>query len=195
MAAAFALSLGACNKTEKAENAIADEDTAVLVRTGETAGEAVENTTDRVGNDFDDLNFDVPEIKLSNPFKGLSLRGNDAYGYYALGENVLFDTDKASISSEGAKGLQEVVKNIGERYPSGKVRIYGFADTTGTVGYNKALSAERAKMVEEWMMKNANMTAENMSIQAMGEKNPIPGSNAESRRVVIVAKKGTGDKM
>ena len=189
LAAAFALSLAACDSTPKAENATADEDTAVLVRTGETAGDKVGDMAESTSNGFDDLDFNLPEVNLGRDFEDISFRGNERYGYYDLGENILFETDKADLSAKGKAKLMNIVSNVNERYSGGKVRIYGFTDPTGSADYNKELSEQRAQSVKSWLSTDGKMDDQHMSIQAMGERNPIPGNNAASRRVVIVAKK------
>jgi len=68
-----------------------------------------------------------------------------------LDASVLFDYDKADIRPDAETSLLSVLMII-EEYPSAKVRIEGYTDSTGNEDYNMALSEKRAQSVRNWLI-------------------------------------------
>ncbi len=139
----------------------------------------------------------LPEINISSP--DFELRGNDRYTVYSLGEKLLFDTDKATLSSQAKQNLDQVVTSINQRYGEGQIRIYGHADARADSAYNKQLSQERAETVKNWLVTNAKIDESRISIHPMGEAAPVASNQTSSgqqqnRRVEIVAMKPTDSK-
>jgi outer membrane protein OmpA-like peptidoglycan-associated protein len=140
-----------------------------------------------------DLNapvVDRSEIKISSP--DFETRGNDQYTIYSMGENLLFDTDKATLRSDAKNNLDQIAASLKQRYNQGQVRIYGHADATAGASYNRELSEQRAEAVKNWLTSNANIDASRISIQPMGESAPVASNQTEkgrqmNRRVEIVA--------
>jgi outer membrane protein OmpA-like peptidoglycan-associated protein len=131
-----------------------------------------------------------PELNIySNDF---STRGNDRYTIYSLGENLLFDTNEATLNTKAQKNLKEIAASINKRYEKGLVRIYGYTDARSSDTHNKALSEERAMAVKNWLQTKGNIDESRISIHPMGESDPIasnktaPGQH-QNRRVEIVA--------
>lgn len=61
---------------------------------------------------------------------------------------ILFDFDKATLSSANARILDRVKKNIS---PDARVLIRGYADRTGSSDYNKRLAGMRCASVREYL--------------------------------------------
>ena len=175
------------NPSTKNEPEEATADTAVVYREGE-AGPAVAVAEGEL-IDTDKLNLpDVkfPEINLPD----VSVRGNDQYSVYGLEETVLFDTDKATIKPSAKKALEQISASIGQRSAGKQMRIIGHADSRDTKSYNKELSEQRAEAVKNWLVQNGKIDAARITIQPMGESQPV-ASNAtaagrqQNRRVEI----------
>lgn len=131
-----------------------------------------------------------PEINISSP--DFEVRGNDKYSVYSMGENLLFDTDKATIRSDVKQNMDQIVASINQRYGQGQIRIYGHADARADAEHNRELSQQRAEAVKNWLVSNANIDASRISIHPMGESDPVASNQTESgqqknRRVEIVA--------
>jgi outer membrane protein OmpA-like peptidoglycan-associated protein len=129
-------------------------------------------------------------MKISSP--DFETRGNDNYTVYSLGENLLFDTDKAELSAGAKDNLQQIVASINQRYANGNIRLYGFTDATAGKEYNKELSEKRAENVKNWLTQSGNIDASRISVHPMGEANPEASNQTEegrqqNRRVEIVA--------
>lgn len=125
--------------------------------------------------------------------KDIDVRNNDKYAIYSLGENILFDVDQSTIRAGADDNLKQIAESIRKRFDNKKVRIYGFADSTGAKDYNKELSEQRAESVKTWLTSNGNISGDNLSVEPMGEKQPV-ATNAtaqgrqENRRVQIIVK-------
>lgn len=190
---------------EKTTLGDATQDTAVVARTGQTAGDVAANAAGTVGdaatktgsaisNAFDmtkaklaDVKF--PEVNLSD----VSVRGNDDYQVYSVDEKVLFDTDKATVKASAAEALKQITASINQRYAGKDVRVLGFADSKGDKSYNRELSEKRAEAVKSYLVATNKMPADHVSTEAFGEEQPV-ASNAtaagrqENRRVEIAVK-------
>ncbi len=189
----FFLSKG-CNKTvdDTVNNKLSDT-SASASGTSESGsvGITTPTTTTRPNGDID---FNSPNANYDEiTDKDISVRGNNGYAIYSLGDNVLFDVDKSTISSDAQSKLKQIASSLGKRYADGEIRIYGHTDATGDASHNKQLSAQRAEAVKNWIIKNANMKEDRITIIAEGESDPVASNATEqekqkNRSVQIVAK-------
>jgi outer membrane protein OmpA-like peptidoglycan-associated protein len=201
MSFAALLALGACNNETKSDSdrdtvavtdkSVMDQDGEADINAGDTKVDAVDSW-DRV--DFDAPEVKIPEVKIKDA--GFSVRGNDDYTIYSFEEKLLFDTGKADIRPAAKQNLQQIAASLKQRYPKGKVRIYGHADATDTKAVNKELSEKRAENVKNWLTENTKMDASRISVHPMGESSPVASNQTAkgrqmNRRVEIV---GMNDK-
>ena len=176
----------------------AGQDTAVMTRDGQTAGQMASDATSSAGAALDNA-WDMTTAKLSDvkfeeiTQSGISVRGDDTYNVYSVDEKVLFDTDKSDIKPGAAAALQQITASIGQRYAASRVRVMGFADSRGDKDYNKELSEKRAEAVKNYLVATGKMAAGRVSVEPMGEAAPV-ASNAtaagrqENRRVQIAVR-------
>jgi outer membrane protein OmpA-like peptidoglycan-associated protein len=123
---------------------------------------------------------------------GIEVRGNDRYRIYSLGENILFATDQAVLQGEAGDKLKQIVASLNKNFPGASIGVYGSTDSTGTAGLNKALGAERAAAVKDWLTKTGGLDSTKVSIHSLGESKPVATNATESgrqqnRNVTIVA--------
>jgi len=152
-----------------------------------------DHTTTASGN-WDNVDMNSPAVNYEEiTDKNIEVRGNDQYGIYGLGENVLFDKGSASIKKDAESNLQQIAASINKRYANGEVRIFGYTDSTGDANANQQLAQQRAAAVQNWLSTNGKISSDKVSLHAVGEANPT-SSNAteegrkENRRVKIVAR-------
>ena len=145
-----------------------------------------------------DVDFNAPRVnydEITN--RDIDVRGNNSYGIYGIGENILFDENKATLRAGAEQNLQQITASISKRYNSGNIRVYGYTDAQGSAGYNKELAEQRAEAVRNWLVQNGKIAENQISLHPVGEANPV-ASNAtaqgrqQNRRVEIVAR-GTGN--
>ncbi len=187
--AALALTMAACSDTNKKDNVTNDKDTMVLKSDNENAG------TPKAENAWDRVDWNSPALKYDEvKSKDVNVRGNDQYGIYGLGENVLFETGKADIRKDAADNLNQVAASIKQHYDGGKVKVYGFTDDKGAADANAELSRQRAETVKTWLSANGNIAADRIAMYAQGESHPVAsnetaGGREQNRRVEVVAMK------
>lgn len=142
--------------------------------------------------EFEDVDFNAPAItEPAMDEAEVELRGYEDYRIYSVGEDIMFDLDKANIRPSGEEKLQAIVEDIKNRDRNGMIRVYGFTDSLASDAYNKQLARQRAKNVEDWLRKNSQLDTARMKIMPMGEKffeatNETAQGRQQNRRVEIV---------
>ncbi|HEX8326924.1 MAG TPA: OmpA family protein [Hymenobacter sp.] len=178
----------------KDQLAEAGQDTAVMTRDGQTAGDVAASAANSVDNAWDMTKAKLADVKFKEiNLPGVSVRGDSTYNVYSVDETVLFDTDKSEIKSTAAATLQQITGSIGQRYSNGQVRVMGFADSRGDKNYNRELSEKRAEAVKKYLVSNGKIDASRVSVEPMGESNPAatnatPEGRQENRRVEIAVR-------
>jgi outer membrane protein OmpA-like peptidoglycan-associated protein len=152
-------------------------------------------TANAAAGSWNAIDWNAPETRHDEiSDNNISVRGNESYSIYGLGEDILFDKDAATIRSSAEANLKQVANSISQRYNGGEVRVFGFTDATGAADYNQQLSAQRAEAVKAWLMQHGNIDAGRVSVQPQGEADPRASNSTEAgrqqnRRVEIVARK------
>ncbi|OUJ73720.1 OmpA family protein [Hymenobacter crusticola] len=206
---AVAAMLASCNDLKKPETkdqlSEATSDTAVVARTGQTAADATADAGAKTAAAVTDAGgivadaWDVTKEKLADVklpeinLPDINVRGSENYNVYGLEEKVLFDTDKAEVKSTATKALQQISASIAQRYGKNQVRIMGFADSRGDKDYNRELSEKRAEAVKNWFVQNGKVDASRISVEPMGEEQPVasnatPSGRQQNRRVEIAVR-------
>ncbi len=194
----MALTFTACRETTNAEDAAHADDTAVLIPNGNpTAGDladSLSNKTSAVVDDWKDVDYNSPVTKWDDVNdKDIETRGTDKYGVYSLGENVLFATGSADLTTNAKAKIKKVAASIGNRYKESDIRIMGFTDASGSAEMNQELSKKRAEAVKAELV-SSGLNTDKVTVSAMGESKPVATNDtkagmAENRRVQIVARK------
>ena len=136
---------------------------------------------------------------LAAALKDLGAKVTDMEIRIEMSADVLFDFDKASIKPVAEPALVNVATVL-KGFPSAAVRIEGHTDAKGSDAYNQELSERRAKTVQDWLKKRADLQGVRFSTQGFGAKKPIvpntkpngaddPEGRQKNRRVEIVVKK------
>ncbi len=103
--------------------------------------------------------------------------------------DVLFDTGKANLRSEAREALAKL-SGIVLNYPSLRLSIEGYTDSTGTADFNQTLSEKRAGSVRDYLV-SQGLDAGALSAQGFGMSNPVADNKTSkgrqmNRRVEIV---------
>ena len=139
-----------------------------------------------------ELALEKAKMELQQQQSGRSLSMN-------LSGDVLFDYDKAVLKPAAEEALKKVAVVLSQ-FPESRVTIEGYTDAKGGKAVNLPLSRERAGAVKEWLVKNGNVPAANVTAKGFGEDNPVaPNTNADgtdspagralNRRVTIIVEK------
>lgn len=95
--------------------------------------------------------------------------------------DVLFDTGKSDLRSEAREALAKLC-GIVLNYPSLRLAIEGYTDSTGSADFNQTLSEKRAEGVRDYLV-SQGLDAGTLSAQGFGMNNPVAdNSTAEGRQ-------------
>jgi peptidoglycan-associated lipoprotein len=100
---------------------------------------------------------------------------NGAYGDAGV-QNIYFGLDQYNITS--AK-LGQISHNSKVLRNSGKVKIEGHCDASGSDEYNYALGLRRAKATKDALLANG-ISANNITLVSMGESSPECGTSSSA---------------
>jgi outer membrane protein OmpA-like peptidoglycan-associated protein len=123
---------------------------------------------------------------------GIIVRGNSNYTIYTLGENILFATGQSTLEGNAGDKLKQIAASLNRHFKGAVIGVYGSTDSTGTAGRNKALGADRANAVKNWLVNTGGIYSTKISVHSLGESKPV-ATNAtasgrqQNRNVSIVA--------
>lgn len=162
---------------------------AALAASDSTASKAVAVTQP----DWNSVDFNAAKTSDADVTDtAIEVRGNDHYTLYSLGENVLFATGQANLQGDAGSKLKQVVASLNKRFKGASIGVYGSTDATGSTSQNKALGAQRAAAVKDWLITTGELDSALVSVHSLGESKPV-ASNAtasgrqQNRNVTIVA--------
>ncbi len=102
---------------------------------------------------------------------------------------VLFDFGKDTFTGEDLKELQKAVAFV-KKYPGSEIWVDGYTDSTGTDAYNVRLSERRARVVMNYLIKEAGVESLKITVVGHGKADPVADNKtkegrAKNRRVEI----------
>lgn len=139
--------------------------------------------------------------KMSEEMRGeiASLRDEFQVAVEELRDGIRFATpvhfafDKADVRPQDMALLQRFAKVVNQHYPNSVVTVEGFADPSGSKGYNRRLSQRRADNVAAFLKGEAGLIAAELKAVGYGEDRLVtPGAygpggyGLENRRVAFV---------
>lgn len=107
----------------------------------------------------------------------------------AISGPIAFGNDGASLIPADYEILNRVADKL-KACPDARVTINGYTDNTGSEGINIPLSAQRAKIVADYLVARG-VAGDHIATVGLGSVNPIasnatPEGRAKNRRVEIV---------
>ncbi|WP_460690065.1 OmpA family protein [Nesterenkonia suensis] len=114
---------------------------------------------------------------------------------YITESDVLFDPDEYEVRAEAEGDLRAIAEDIAARDDDYAITVEGHTDDVPTEEYddNQELSELRADSVRDWLIEEADVDADVISAEGLGEDvpradNATEEGRAENRRVVITVK-------
>ncbi len=129
---------------------------------------------------------------LEREMAGLGAHETDR-GYVLTLSDIQFQTDEAKLTADTMRKLYPFVTLLKDN-PRREIIVEGYTDSSGPEDYNRELSEQRAKAVEDFLV-STGIDPRRITTHGYGETNPI-ASNAtaagrrENRRVEIVVSRG-----
>lgn len=131
-------------------------------------------------------------VTLDAPVEVIQGEPTGLIGAIVIPEAALFAFDKAELTADGKKNIEEYRKQlrpeIAEAYAG---IIIGHTDSTGRAEYNLGLSKRRAQSVSDYLV-STEVDANKLRVIVRGEEAPIASNEtsdgrAQNRRVEIIA--------
>ncbi|RWY48153.1 OmpA family protein [Mucilaginibacter gilvus] len=144
------------------------------------------------GPDWSTVDFNSPRSTDSDiGDTSIYVSATDKYTIYSLGNNILFETDKNTLTSSADVKLKMIVASLNNKFKGATIGVYGSTDSKGDAAHNKQLGTDRANAVKDWLTKNG-LDADKVSVQSLGENEPVAsnataGGRQQNRNVAIVA--------
>lgn len=134
------------------------------------------------------IDFAGPEI---NAPKDVDLTMEEEEIKMQVPDDLLFDFDENKLKSEAKETLDEIIEDLSDLGSEVDIQINGHTDNQGDADYNITLSKERAEAVAEYFSENSDLDSSMMSIEGLGDTEPIASNKNEddrqkNRRVEIV---------
>ena len=101
-------------------------------------------------------------------------------GYVVTIGDVLFATDKASLTPNGMSTLRKLADVMAQN-PNRTVLVEGFTDSTGSSSYNQELSQRRAEAVAS-ALAGMGVARERIAMKAYGEAFPVASNDTAANR-------------
>ncbi len=111
---------------------------------------------------------------------------NNTITYTVLSE-VLFDSGRADLRTEGKSTLRQAAQHIREEFPNAEIEVRGHTDNVpirySSYESNWDLSCARAVSVVRYLIEAESFTPDKLVAVGCGETRPVaPNSNASGRR-------------
>jgi len=154
--------------------------TVALIMTG--CAQKKLNTTDTAGmagvNDLNGANGTNVYQDVDPMGQGNGIYGNSNNGLYGDSgvQNIYFDVDQYNITSDN---LGQISHNANLLRNSGKIKIEGHCDASGSDEYNYALGLKRAKATKDALQANG-ISGNNITLVSMGESSPECALNSSA---------------
>jgi outer membrane protein OmpA-like peptidoglycan-associated protein len=98
-----------------------------------------------------------------------------------LTNDILFDTDSASLRTASRSTLNELAQNF-RQYPDNRIVVEGHTDSTGSDSHNQQLSENRAGNVADYLI-DQGVSAGAITVYGFGESRPkTTNDTAEGRQ-------------
>lgn len=114
---------------------------------------------------------DLPSIGMGDSNGGLLEISNTSGGYEGRVQDIYFAFDSWSISSEGARYLEEDAQWL-HANPTKALTIEGHCDQRGTQDYNLVLGKKRAEAAQEYLV-NLGVQPNRIKIVSYGKERPF----------------------
>ena len=98
-----------------------------------------------------------------------------------LSSQVLFDVDKINLRDSAKDGLRQVVELL-KAYPTNKLRVSGYTDSSGSAKYNQTLSEERARAVADYLIQQGGIAGSRIQAKGYGKRRPVASNATEEGR-------------
>lgn len=157
---------------------VADENGAFKVEL--PGGNTYEIIISSIGEDQDYSEITIPTLGPNQSYGEYQLEVKFEYPRTITLDNVLFDTDKASLRKESYKELNELYELMARKEKM-TIEIAGHTDSQGDDQYNLNLSQQRANTVKNYLVKKG-IDGSRVRAVGYGESQPVADNSSAAGR-------------
>jgi outer membrane protein OmpA-like peptidoglycan-associated protein len=95
-------------------------------------------------------------------------------------DNLNFESNGTTLTPASRSTVTDLTQVL-KAYPSSRVKLVGYTDSTGDPAANKSLSLARAKTVSD-LLSNGGVAAIRIDTDGMGDANPVASNDTEAGR-------------
>lgn len=128
-----------------------------------------------------ELELEIKKLELEKARRDLAVTETATTLAMQLKGEVLFDHNQAVIKPEAKDTLRQVALILAE-FPTGKVTVTGFTDSTGTDAVNMKLSRDRAEAVKTYLLEKSGVSSERVIARGEGEDMPKASNETSTGR-------------
>ena len=145
--------------------------------------------------DLDGMRYRFDEMtgQLSRKFEGYDARISEFQGRLRVEMTAHFGYDDVVLQAEDMAALDEFTEVISEYHPNVLITVEGFTDPAGSAEYNQWLGMERAKAVQNYLIKTGGLNEDMVRAVSYGEdpsrlieSGAWGDAGAANRRVALV---------
>lgn len=135
------------------------------------------------------LDQQAADLRGSIGNSNISVTNNGEYLVVNMPQDVLFNTDSATLRPDLTRDIKAVANNL-LKYPNSRIEVIGHTDNSGSAAYNQDLSQRRAVSVAN-VLRETGVPNGRIAAYGRGEDQPIasnlsPDGRAQNRRVEII---------
>lgn len=172
----LAMALGA-KPVQAAEPAIEPDG----VADPDSDGDGVPDSTDKCPGTSKGLAVDAYGCPVGKAGKGFRVIGEGSERRF---EDVNFAFDRSDLNDYAQSMLDDaaaLINELGESYPTVRVKVDGHTDWIGTDGYNMGLGERRAAAVKQYLMRKG-VAGDRIDTTSYGESKPVSSNQTDEGR-------------
>lgn len=144
-------------------------------------GDGVPDDTDKCPGTSKGLAVDVYGCPIGKGGKGFRVMGDGSERRF---EDVNFAFDRSDLTDYAQSMLDDaatLINELGESYPTVRVKVDGHTDWVGTDGYNMGLGERRAAAVKQYLMRKG-VAGDRIDTTSYGESKPVASNQTDEGR-------------
>lgn len=131
--------------------------------------------------------------EMRDKFAGYDTQISALQGRINVDNIAHFDTNQSTLRDDDKKRLDDFAKVMKDHHAQAVITAEGFADPSGTRGYNRQLALKRAKAVRDYLVQSGGLNADQVRAVGYGDvknRQVVPGGKGgegqPNRRVSLV---------
>ncbi len=158
----------------------ANDSLAQKLKLAKQKSDSLSKSIQMVADNSREKKIDSLENIIGKLFKNKPENGNGSSSQAYSLDKIYFEANQTALLDASKEQLDLLVGFLSQ-FPDVEIMIKGYADSTGSIEFNQALSDYRAKAVAEYLTENG-IASDRLSYKGYGTENPIADNNSPEGR-------------